>query len=305
MGRSGSGWLRPEKFNISGRRFSSVSLYKKTIINEIDNRKVEFYEIHRSLSSYLKFLVNNASAGKSFDNFKEFYNFLSTSLTLNEIEVYFAEVVGPIYLIEDPNERFVNSSIIEVPGASNQSGYDFKIDDALISAKTPRGEGNTLKPGDIISNSTFKKFIQSKGTVTQKKLYQLFKVLNENTALNGPMKCLYDDGREKSVLNEISKKKWGKLLPEYNQLSDQLKRATLEDNKSLITDWSKEQSVSTDLKHFLEEFLKSSGTSFFSLQIDRNTGSAIAKHKTEVKNAYIKGKGKSKPGEKLGIAFKF
>ena len=304
MGRSGSGWLRPGKFNIYGT-FPSVTLYKNKIITEIENREVEFFNIHPTLSSYLKFLTNNANNNKSFNNFSKFYDFLESSKTLNEIQIYFAEVVGPIYLIENSNTRFSRNSKITIPSNSSQSGYDFQIDTATISVKTPTGRGNTLKPKDIVSNIPFQRYIKAEGSLEEQKIYNLFELLDGNSALEGPVQALYSKTNSKAILSEVAESKWGKVLPKYEDLSDKIKRSIFRDHEGMISKWSDNFNINLNLKKFLEQYLKTSGLSLFSLKIDRTSGIATPKHKTTVKTASIKGKGKRGPGEKLGIAFTF
>jgi hypothetical protein len=304
MGRAGSGWLRPQKFNIAGN-FSSVTSYKNKIITEIENREVEFFNINPTLSSYLKFLTNNANNNKSFNNFNKFYDFLESSKTLNEIQIYFAEVVGPIYLIENSNERFSRNSKIKIPSNSSTSGYDFEIDAASVSVKTPTGRGNTLKPNDIVSNIPFRTYIKTQGSLEEKKIYNLFELLDGNSALEGPVQALYSKKNSKAILSEVAESKWGKVLPMYEDLSDKIKRSIFRDHEDMISKWSDNLSINVNLKKFLEQYLKTSGLSLFSLKIDRTSGIATPKHKTTVKTASIKGKGKKQPGEKLGIAFTF
>ena len=268
MGRSGSGWLSPVKFNISGS-FSSVAVYKNKIITEIENREVEFFNIHPTLSSYLKFLTNNANNNKSFNNFSKFYDFLESSKTLNEIQIYFAEVVGPIYLIENSNTRFNRNSKITIPSNSSQSGYDFQIDTATISVKTPTGRGNTLKPNDIVSNIPFQKYIKTEGSLEENKIYNLFELLDANSALEGPVQALYSKKNSKAILSEVAESKWGKVLPMYEDLSDKIKRSIFRDHEGMISKWSDGFIINSNLKKFLEQYLKTSGLSLFSLKIDR------------------------------------
>lgn len=110
---------------------------------------------------------------------------------LTEIKNYFAEVMGPIWCLDDglvpglkPHDFVVFDHFSTM--------YDFKIyrgdEPMLFSVKRKQGVTNTLKPGDVM------RLIDTNQDLARKwknsKQYRALRILDENSVVSGPIKVM-------------------------------------------------------------------------------------------------------------------
>jgi len=136
---------------------------------------------------------------------------------LNEIKNFFAEVSGPKLLLNDklipgisPNSKVFFSDL------DNERLFDFKIvingKEHLVSNKRGGSAGtNTLKPGDVISLIDKDKELTRKWKNT--KYYRIFKILDENSVVVGPLKALSEEYPTK---HPISKRDYDKIIKQLD-----------------------------------------------------------------------------------------
>ena len=321
--------LKPTDLGVTGN-FSNLSSYKTKVIASIANKREELDSIYPRYAEYLEWLVDNATGGGTF-------KISLPPKAFDEIKVYFAEVLGPIYVIEQLKEFPINSPI-EQPTSAIQGAYDFKVDGAAISVKKSgnggrsSGRTNTLKPGDIVGNSSFKTFI-STSTPSMKNLFKIFETLHEENSLDGPWRLIYgttgNNGLLKSLkpsvpaTTQVLENQNILLDPSYNKggISATAKEMFANDLEVSINGWSKSNSQPQRLKEFTERYLQYSGLTLFSLAVSTSSGKATATYSSNIKSAELRGKGRASPripttgrhagtlqmrkGEKMGIEMHF
>ena len=316
--------LKPTNFGTTGT-YRNLSTYKTAVLDAITNRASEFNAVHSRYEEYLKWLVDNAAGVKTFFD-QSLFNALKTTQPnswKSELNVYFIEVLGPIYIIEQLG-LFESSAKIDVPESAIQGAYDFAVDGAQISVKkSGGGKTNTLKPGDIVANKPFKDFISGlpEGN-KKKKIYQIFEVLNEHSAVDGPIKLLYGTDGKNGLLKQLKPKAKGNdqnfmLDPSTGEVSREAKELYANDVETSINRWSKTTVISRAMREFIGDYLLYSGLGLFTISISDKNGRGTANYTTTPSGASLAGKGRAsfrygrdgemKPakGEKMGISMKF
>jgi len=315
--------LKPTNFGTTGT-YRNLSAYKKAVLDAITDRASEFNAVHSKYEEYLKWLVDNATGDETFFD-KSLFDALKTTQpnSWNELNVYFIEVLGPIYIIEQL-ELFESSEEIDVPESAIQGAYDFAVDGAQISVKKSGGsKTNTLKPGDIVANQSFGDFISGLPDNDIKKLiYQIFEVLNEHSALDGPIKLLYGTNGTNGLLSELKPTKKGDdqnfmLDPSTGTPSREAKELYANDIETSINKWSTQTANANAMREFNGDYLLYSGLGLFTISISDRTGRGTANYSTTPSGSSLAGKGRASfrygrngelkmaKGEKMGISMKF
>tara|TARA_B100000131_G_C18021605_1_gene574800 strand:- start:59 stop:1087 length:1029 start_codon:yes stop_codon:yes gene_type:complete len=304
--------LKPTAFGLSGT-YRNISAYKKAVIDAIDNRINEFNAVHSDYAPYLKFLVEDASGTKPFPNVRNLLSVLKATRapdspnSIAEIKKYFAEVVGPIAIVEDKSLKgktgFDSSASVGVPVSVSQSGYDFELGGTEVTVKMPKGKTNTLKPGDIVRNPDLKVrkrfFDLVKSTPSLLFLYELFEVLEENTPKEGAYKLIYGTDGRNGKLNALIGNK-----PDQDAVLIPSNRASIPENiismyanalEKQIEIWSKSNGIAKDLLEFTNLYYNTKKLFAFSYDIKTGTGRGVPSFKDSVKDAYIMGKYRAGP----------
>ena len=316
--------LKPTNFGTTGT-YRNLSTYKTAVLDAITNRASEFNAVHSRYEEYLKWLVDNAAGVKTFFD-QSLFDALKTTQpnSWNELNVYFIEVLGPIYIIEQLG-LFESSAKIDVPESAIQGAYDFAVDGSQISVKKSgkKQKTNTLKPGDIVANKPFKDFISGlpEGN-KKKKIYQIFEVLNEHSAVDGPIKLLYGTDGKNGLLKQLKPKEKGNdqnfmLDPSTGEVSKNAKELYANDVETSINKWSTQTANANAMREFNGDYLLYSGLGLFTISISDKNGRATANYSTTPSGSSLAGKGRASfrygrngelkmaKGEKMGISMKF
>ena len=317
--------LKPTNFGTTGT-YRNLSTYKKAVLDAITDRASEFNAVHSKYEEYLKWLVDNATGDGTFFDQKLFDALKTTQPnSWNELNVYFIEVLGPIYIIEQLG-LFESSKEIDVPESAIQGAYDFAVDGAQISVKKSgkKQKTNTLKPGDIVANKPFKDFISGlPKTNKKKKIYQIFEVLNEHSALDGPIRLLYGTDNTNGLLKQLKPKggKWNDqnfmLNPKTGKVSKTAKELYANDVETSINKWSTQTANANAMREFNGDYLLYSGLGLFTISISDKNGRGTANYTTTPSGSSLAGKGRASfrygrngelkmaKGEKMGISMSF
>lgn len=300
--------LKPTELGLGGN-YSSVTAYKRAVLSAIDERINYFNMVDPNYAPYLKHLINNAGTSRSFSGYSSLKRVLQSTPTgdsndsLKEIEKYFAEVIGPIALVEDSTvsqkTNFTESSSVGVPNSVSQSGYDFSINGTEVTVKMPTGKTNTLKPGDITGDRRFVALINSKHDSTLNKILDLMEVLNDSSAKLGPYVAIYgDNGRGNGVLSELigNKPEQDTVLKPGNgtAIPEQLISMYANALEKQIELWSKTRSINSSLVEFTNLYYNTKQLFAFSYKIESN-GNGKPKFSDAVVGASIVGKGRAGP----------
>lgn len=191
--------LKPQAFNLVTSNPISLSEYMRRLKSSLEERN----DLSGPLKSYLTLLTDYWDGDLSVrDELNTLFNQNKTSLPINEINKDFGEVLGPIAIIKHrllSNLLISNTSQIYVPIRPNEPLLDYKIGDYSISAKSGVTT-NTVKPSDIIDLLNKDQRLKSK--YLNSKQYNILKILQENSALEGPPKAL------RYYLGEDKYKQW-------------------------------------------------------------------------------------------------
>jgi hypothetical protein len=300
--------LKPTELGLGGN-YSTVTAYKRAVISSIDERIDQFNMVHPDYAPYLKHLVNNAGSSRTFPGYAALKRVLENTPTgdskssLKEIEKYFAEVVGPISLVEDTRvsgkTTFTESSSVGVPNSVSQSGYDFSVNGTEVTVKMPTGKTNTLKPGDIVGNKEFVSLVNKSGNNIFKEILGLMKVLNSNSAKLGPYIAIYGEGgRGNGVLSELvgkRKEQDSVLIPgNSTELPEKMISFYANALEKQIEIWSKSNRINSALIEFTNLYYNTKQLFAFSYKIESN-GNGKPKFSNAVKGASIVGKGRAGP----------
>lgn len=300
--------LKPTELGLGGN-YSSVTAYKRAVLSAIDERINYFNMVDPNYAPYLKHLINNAGSSTPFSGFSSLKKVLESTPTgdsassLKEIEKYFAEVIGPISLVEDreisKKTSFTTSSSVGVPNSVSQSGYDFSVNGTEVTVKMPTGKTNTLKPGDIVGNKEFVSLINKSGNNIFKEILNLMKVLNSNSAKLGPYIAIYGEGgRGNGVLNELvglRKEQDSVLIPgNSTELPEKMISFYANALEKQIEIWSKTNKINQSLIEFTNLYYNTKKLFAFSYKIESN-GNGKPKFSNAVKGASIVGKGRAGP----------
>jgi len=300
--------LKPTELGLGGN-YSSVTAYKRAVISAIDGKINEFNMVHPNYAPYLKHLVNNAGSSRSFSGYAALKRVLENTPTgdsrssLKEIEKYFAEVIGPISLVEDRsvNQRttFTESSSVGVPNSVSQSGYDFSVNGTEVTVKMPTGKTNTLKPGDIVDNSQFVSLINGSTNTSLKKILSLMEVLKDKSAKLGPYTAIYGEGGAgRGILSElvgVKRDQDSVLIPGNNtDVPERMISFYANALEKQIELWSKTHNINSALIEFTNLYYNTKQLFAFSYKIESN-GNGKPKFSNAVVGASIVGKGRAGP----------
>lgn len=300
--------LKPTELGLGGT-YSSVTSYKRAVLSAIDEKINYFNMVDPNYAPYLKHLINNAGTSRSFAGYSSLKRVLQSTPTgdspdsLKEIEKYFAEVIGPIALVEDSRvsgkTNFTTTSPVGVPNSVSQSGYDFSINNTEVTVKMPTGKTNTLKPGDLVGDKKFVALINRKHDSTLTKILKLMEVLNDNSAKLGAYAAIYGDGgRGGGILNELvgNKPEQDTVLKPGNgtELPEQLISFYANALEKQIELWSKTRAINSSLVEFTNLYYNTKQLFAFSYKIENN-GNGKPKFSDAVVGASIVGKGRAGP----------
>lgn len=183
------GFFKPQRFGITNQEYM-LNDYIESLRQSIRTRADITGELEDYLLSLVEYAVNNASIG-----FFESSDLLK--LPLNNIRNDFGECLGPIYSIKRGLTQYsslgVNSSTakIFIPSRSNEPLLDYYIltpnRSIKISAKSSGVSSNTLKVSSIIP--LVEQNLSLSTQLSNSKEYNLMKIINNYTMLQGPIQC--------------------------------------------------------------------------------------------------------------------
>jgi hypothetical protein len=184
--------LKPSDLQLTGR-YRSISDHEKLLkskINSLTNKLVK--------SVCLDILDSPPGAKINIVGLKQ--------PDINEIKNYFAEVAAPI-LVKNNNliTGISKTSKVFYSDSDTERLYDFKLlhnnKEILVSNKQLKGGTNTLKPGDVI------RLVDSDSDLTKKwkktKYYNIFKILDDNNVISGPMKAISEEYPNKHPIKKL------------------------------------------------------------------------------------------------------
>lgn len=189
---SGATSLKPQAFNLVTSNPISIDAYLTLLKNSLDERT----DLSSEVKSYLLLLTLYWSGDTSISTkLNEVFSANKASLPINDINKDFGEILGPIAIIKRNilktkvvgGNSITNSTQIYVPARPNEPLLDYKIGDYSISAKSGNTT-NTVKPSNILD--LLEKDKKDKDKHIRTKQYQILKILQDNTALDGPPKAL-------------------------------------------------------------------------------------------------------------------
>lgn len=326
--------LKPKDLGVTGK-FNSITSYKTKLVTQINEKYNEVVikegntisnDTRTYLANYFNYL--NFLCNYFDNNQRSFPNFSSIKIKkedINEIEVYGAEIFGPIYLLHTKGIEINNSDKVDMPVSSTEPGIDFTVGDKKISVKKSTGVTNTLKPSEIVANSDFKNYCNRHSNL--KKLYEIFEILDEESAIQGATEVVLEeklsnlDNQIIGILDYVKTvKNFDKNLQtkiqnmmgnvSFNSMTDIMYKLS----ERAIEDWSKQPQNKDTLKEFANAYLRFSGLSLFTLAINKSTGAPEPKLASSVLSAIIKSKGKHASrinskgklvtsSEKMGVMF--
>lgn len=195
--------LKPSDFGITGK-YHQLSQYEN--------------QIKSKLSKLNDKLVGNICLNILESNPGEKLNIVGLKpADINEIKNYFAEVAGPILIKKNGMLTGVSaSSKVFYSDSDTERLYDFKLmigqKENLISNKQLKGGTNTLKPGDVVRLVDADPELVKKWKKT--KYYRVFKILDENNVVSGPMKAISEEYANK---HKITKQEYTKILAKMDK----------------------------------------------------------------------------------------
>jgi hypothetical protein len=189
---SGAASLKPQAFGIQEKKYS-IADYKKNILDSIESRQ----DLNPALKTYLSLLVDYHSGGTTTTSqISKLFAASKQSIPINDVNKDFGEVIGPLacikkQLFKTKKILFSTAAQVWMPLRPNEPLMDYSIIDKdksyIISAKS--GETtNTVKPKDILMLIDKNEISKKKWKDTKE--YKILKVLDEETALVGPIKAV-------------------------------------------------------------------------------------------------------------------
>lgn len=198
--------LKPSELNLDGK-YVTIPEYEKLVrkkINALSNKK-------------LLVVLNVLIDAKSGDTVN--ISGLTASM-LSEIKNYYAEVIGPILVYKNnlfPSGRLNTRSTCYFSSSQTERLYDFKIcankKEFLFSNKQLKGGTNTLKPADVVDLVEKDDILKTKWENT--KVFETFKILNENNVVSGPIKAVAK--HYKDSVPGVSKQDMDKVIAQLTQ----------------------------------------------------------------------------------------
>jgi hypothetical protein len=129
------------------------------------------------------------------------------STQINDIKNYLGESAGPYFLEKyNLNGQLTSNDKVFFPTSQTETLYDFSVkinsNTSLYSVKQLRGATNVLKPGDVVK-------IVSNNTILKNKwedhpTFEVFKILNSNNVISGPISVIRDLYPKKTKLSKTS-----------------------------------------------------------------------------------------------------
>lgn len=190
---SGAASFKPQAFGIGEQKYS-FSAYKRAIMESIESRK----DLNAESRAYLSALFDFHSGGStSKQKVMKIFQQVKGSVSLNDVNKDFGEVLGPVAILEQglfrANKISLNkgSSRIYIPLRPNEPLMDYAIINGdvqyTISAKSGTTT-NVVKPPDIIallskSPKKLKKWSKSKE-------FRILQTLAQESILTGPVKAV-------------------------------------------------------------------------------------------------------------------
>ena len=190
---SGEASLKPQAFNVRDQQYS-FSVYKRTVLESIENRKDLSAELRLYLSSLFDY---HAGGTTSKQKLMKIFGQVKNSVPLNSINKDFGEVLGPVAILENNlfNRVKINlskgSSKIYVPPRPNEPLMDYAIivGDKKYTISAKSGDStNTVKPDAIISLLNQNSKILRKWQNSDQ--YKILSVLNRESGKEGPVKAV-------------------------------------------------------------------------------------------------------------------
>ena len=313
-GRQQSGLyeFKPKDLGMGGN-IKSLATYKKTLKDCIKTQAPALSAIgNPNIPTYLEWTVDNIEGNDSFggntpQQMRSFFNSWGSKAEQHykKLLVYWAENLGPIYLMENHTDVFPTSSNVFVPTTVSEGLWDFKVNDSQISVKAPKGATNVIKPQDIVRNPELKKRL-NKHDISKavKKLYRILEILAEESAVAGPAKVLYGTtGSNGELSKDFPNLAIKTPTPPLICTDKNVQGANWKQTEQALTSWGKSKVAAPAVKLLLHNFIKYDGLTLLKMEISKQTGIPKFTWGSSLTTAEFKGKGKK--GERMGIGFTF
>ena len=312
--QSGLYEFKPSDLGMGGT-YSGLDAYKNALKKAVDSQAVEISQIGPqgpNIPSYLKWTIDNMNGKTSFggnnpSQMREFFKNWGDRAEQHykKMLVYWAENLGPIYLMTNHPDVFPKTSKVFIPTSVSEGLWDFKVNDSEISVKAPKGATNVIKPQDIVANKELKKRIfKSDVSESVKKLYRILKILAEERAVPGPVKVLYGTTGSNGELSADFPDLAIKTPTPPSIVTDYaVQRARWKETEKAISSWGKSKIAAPAVKLLTSNFLKYSGLTLLKMDIPKATGIPDFSWGSNLTKAELKGKGKL--GERMGIGISF
>ena len=313
-GRQQSGLyeFKPNDLGMGGH-ISGLGAYKRKLKEAIQSQAVPLSAIgNPNIPNYLEWTIDNIEGNTSFggNTPQEMRTFFKSwgpraEQHFKKLLVYWAENLGPIYLMENHKNVFPDNSAVFVPTSVSEGLWDFKVNESEISVKAPKGATNVIKPQDIVGNAALRKRL-NKGDISQgvKKLYKILEILAEEKAVPGPAKVLYGTTGSNGLLSKEFPTLAMKTPTPPPIVSDYaVQKDNWKETEKAISSWGKSKVAAPAVKLLLHNFLKYNGLTLLKMNIDKGTGIPKFTWGSNLTKAELKGKGKL--GERMGIGFTF
>ena len=313
-GRQQSGLyeFKPNDLGMGGT-INGLSAYKTRLKGCIQSQAAALSAIgNPNIPTYLEWTVDNIGGTSSFggNTPQQMRNFFSSwgsraEQHYKKLLVYWAENLGPIYLMENHTDVFPTSSNVFVPTTVSEGLWDFKVNDSQISVKAPKGATNVIKPQDIVGDADLEKRIKRNDiSPGVKKLYRILKILAEESAIAGPAKVLYGTtGSNGELSAEFPHLAMKTPTPPLICTDKNVQSANWKQTEQALSSWGKGKVAEASVKLLLHNFLKYDGLTLLKMEISKQTGIPEFTWGSNLTKAEFKGKGKK--GERMGIGFTF
>lgn len=299
----------PQDMGVEGTT-NGLKAYKTKLKAGISKENIPLTAIHPALPSYLEWTVDNVKGTQSFissaQDCKNFFkNWDRSEQHYKKLLVYWAECLGPIYLMENHSNVFPTTSPVYYSSSKSEGLWDFKVNDSEISVKAPKGATNVIKPQDIVGNEELKKRMKKQDVASNvKKLYRILEILASMSAVAGPVRVLYGtDGSNGELSKEFPNLAVKTPIVPPIVTEKKVQDDNWKQTEQAISSWGKSKVVEPSVKILAHNFLKYSGLTLLKMEISKSTGIPEFSWGSNLTTAEFKGKGKK--GERMGIGFTF
>ena len=314
--------FKPAKQLGMGGTYKGLAAYKKALKDAVDTNQSTISQCGPSganLPTYLKWTIDNIGGSTAFANndpvsMNNFFKNLGPTpsqtdnnyQTYKKLLVYWAENLGPINMMENHSDVFPNNSTVLIPAETSTGLWDFKINDAEISVKAPKGATNVVKPQDITANEELAKRMRgSTPSENVKKVYKVLKALGERGAFPGPAYVVYGDKGDNGILSQDLKHLAMKTpVPPPICYDLQTQKDRWKETEKAVQSWGSSRLIEPAIKLLMHNFLQYSGLTLLKMEISTRTGVPTFTWGSNLTEAFLKGKGQ-KHGERMGIGIKF